>query len=323
MNRRRFIGLTIGAGGLAVFAKGSASHGLHRVEQASWAFGARVSLIAYHESEAAAESALAAAFRELDAIEDVLSLYRPASQISRLNRDGALDRPHPDLVKVLRSALEWSRATGGAFDPTVQPLWTLHASNQHPSPDALAAARSLVDWTRVEARADRIRLAPGQAITLNGIAQGFAADRIREVLRAHCVRHALVNTGEFGSLGRKPEGKQWRIGIQHPRKADAYVAMAAMDDRFLATSGDYATPFNADFSLHHIFDPATGRSPAALASVTVLAPSGLEADALSTAIFVLGLDRGIELAKSRSDVDALLIRKNGDIVSTPNFPALA
>ena len=290
------------------------------MERKSWALGAEVSLIVFHEQRAVAERALAASFSALDEIENVLSLYRPNSEICRLNRDAFLDQPHPDMCIVMSAALEWSRLTGGAFDPTVQPLWTVHAAEKPPTPAAVEAARRLVDWSQVQSAENRIQIQPGQAITLNGIAQGFAADRLREILRAHGIQHALANTGEFGALGGKPAGEAWRVGIQHPRNPDAYIALAALKDRFLATSGDYATPFTSDLSSHHIFDPATGKSPEELASVTVVAPTGLEADALSTAIFVLGPRRGLELAASRRGVDVLLVLKTGQVLSTPNFP---
>lgn len=322
MNRRHFIALTLGAGGLAALGAKVFPRNLNRAEQKAWAFGSEISLIAYHEDRATAQSAVRAALKAMVEMEEVLSLYRPQSEICRLNRDAVLEQPHQDLLTVLRHALEWSRLTDGAFDPTVQPLWTLHASGRTPTLSELEEARRLVDFRKVHIRGNCIRLAPGQAITLNGIAQGFAADRVREVLCAHGIRHALANTGEFCALGGKPEGEAWRIGIQHPRVRDAYVALAALSDRFLSTSGDYQTKFSHDFSSHHVFDPVTGRSPAALSSVTVVAPSGLEADALSTAIFVLGPSRGLELAASRPNVDALLVLKNGYVLSTANFPKL-
>jgi thiamine biosynthesis lipoprotein len=300
MNRRRFLALAAGAGGLAVLPS---RRPLQRVERRSHALGTKVSLVALHEDRAAGEAALDAAFEALDRLEDVLSLYRPGSELRRLNRDGLLDLPHPDLTAVLASALDWSRRSGGAFDPTVQPLWE--------SGDA-EAARCRVDWRKVELGGRGIRLAPGQAVTLNGIAQGFAADRVRAVLRAHGVRQALADTGEISGTGRP-----WRIGIQHPRIPDAYVALAELEDRVMATSGDYATT-----STRHLVDPATGRPPDAFSSVTILAPTGMEADALSTAVCILGPERGWELLSSRADVDALLVLKDGRTLSTPGFPEL-
>ncbi len=322
MNRRRFISLALGASSLLGWA-GIPLKRLERVERKSWALGADVSLIVYHENRSIAEHAVSSAFEALNEVENVFSLYRPQSQLSCLNRAGVLAQPHQDLVKLLRSALAWSRRTDGAFDPTVQPLWKLHSHGGVPDPDRLQVARQLVDWRKVEVDADLLRLGPGQEITLNGIAQGFAADRVREVLKAHGIRYALANTGEFGAISHKPAGESWRIGIQHPRAPEAYVALAALNDRFLATSGDYETKFGEDFSSNHIFDPATGRSPTTLSSVTVIATTGLEADALSTSIFVLGPDRGLEIATARHGVEALMVLKNGDLVSTLNFPRCA
>jgi FAD:protein FMN transferase len=321
VRRRHFIALGVGGGGLAALAGGLSRHQWHRVDRQSRALGAHVTLVAYHSSRSVAERAIGAAFQALDQLEDVLSLYRPGSQICRLNQDGFLEGPHPDLVRVLGSAVEWAHRTGGAFDPTVQPLWPLYAHGQASEPSALERACRLIDWRKIECGPTQVRLSPGQAITLNGIAQGFAADRVREILVAHGIRHALVDTGEFGALGRKPAGEAWRIGIQHPRVRDAYIGLADLDNRFLATSGDYETAFSDDFSSHHIFDPSTGRSPTALASVTALAPSGLEADALSTAIFVLGPARGLALAASCPGVDVMVVLKSGEILTTPKFPS--
>lgn len=328
MNRRRFIGLTAGAGtGWLASRACLPSPNLQRFERKSHALGAGISLTVYHADSAVARRATDEALNALDRIEEAMSLFRPESDICRLNRDGHLDHPHPDLFQVLSQALDWSRLTDGAFDPTVQPLWDLyarsHLGSAVPSSAEVATARRLVDWRRCEVRPECIRLGQGQSITLNGIAQGFAADRVREVLRAHGIRHALVDTGEFAVLGRKPDGEAWRVGVQHPRIREAYAAVTSLDGRFLATSGDYETTFSEDYSSHHIFDPVTGRSPSALSSVTVLAPTGLEADALSTAIFALGPEGGLELTGRRPGVDALLILKGGDVLKTPHFPEVA
>jgi FAD:protein FMN transferase len=323
MNRRRFIALSLGTGASIGLVPKLLSGQMRRVEEKSIALGSEVSLVAYHKHRETAQRAILTAFKALDELEDLLSLYRPHSQIRELNREGILKQPHADTHTVIRSALEWARLTDGAFDPTVQPLWSVHAADGAPNPSALEDARRLVNWRAVKKTPNEIRLAPGQQMTLNGIAPGFAADRVREIFVAHGIKHALLNTGEFCALGRKPEGAPWKIGIQQPRVREAYAALAAVENRFLATSGDYETKFNEDFSSHHIFDPATGRSPSELSSVTVLAPTGMDADALSTAIFVLGATRGLELAASRKDVDVFLITKDGRISATPNFPKVA
>jgi len=326
-SRRRFLFLLGGAGGLAAIPA-LRTGTLRKVERRSWALGADVSITALHEDPRNAERAIDDAFAELDRIEEAMSLYRPQSQICRLNRDGILDNPDPYLVTVLRAAAETSERSGGAFDATVQPLWSLYAdarkSGALPSTEAIRDVARRVDWRNVEVSDDRIRFrADGVAITLNGIAQGFAADRVQTSLRARGIRHALVNTGEFGSLGRKADGTPWTVGIQHPRRPDAYVALAALEDRFLSTSGDYATSFSDDFRHNHIFDPRTGLSPTELSSVTVLARSGMEADALTKVLFVQGLDQGLDHVRSVPGADALCVLKDGRMRSTNGFPRVS
>jgi thiamine biosynthesis lipoprotein len=278
-----------------------------------------------HPDRQMAKRALSAALDELKQVEQLMSLYLPESQLSRLNRDGVVSDPHPYLVDVLSRSRAMSQASGGAFDVTVQPLWELFAEAKKcrrlPDPGAIDAARAKVDWRRVEVSPARIQVS-GKAtkVTLNGIAQGFAADRAMDALRRHGIEHALVNTGEIGTQGDKSAGRPWVVGIRHPRREDAHLALAGLAGRCLATSGDYATRFSDDYRNHHIFDPATGRSPTALASVSVAAPTAVEADALSTAVFVLGVERGLALVRSTDGADAFLVLKDGRTLATEGFP---
>ncbi len=270
------------------------------------------------------ERAIEDALDELHRIEDIVSLYRPGSEISRLNRHGMLERPSPDFVSLLRYARRLSARTGGAFDVTVQPLWELYASayagGRMPRSEEIDARVRGSASASSTIGARRVRLGLRMGVTLNGIAQGFAADRVLAVLRRHGVENALVDTGELGAVGTKQSGAPWTAGIQDPRREDAFVSIATLDGRCLATSGDYATAFSADFSCHHIFDPATGRSPQAFRSVSVVASSGLDADALSTAAFVLGLPDGLRLIDEWPGADALFVLKDGSVQATAGFP---
>lgn len=298
------------------------------VSRTSHALGSAVTLTALHRDQAVAEAAVDAAFAELERIENVMSLYRPESQLCRLNRDGFLVDPDPSLVKVLRIAADMSARSDGAFDITVQPLWKLHAdahrAGRVPDETELRAARAQVDWRRVEVAANRVTLrGDGTAITLNGIAQGYATDAAMRTMRAHGIEDALIDTGELGAIGRDADGGAWQIGIQHPRHEDAYAAVATLENRCLATSGDYETAFSADFSRNHVFDPRTGFSPGELASVSVLATSGMAADALSTSLLVTGPERGLDLLQNFPGTDALLIFKDGRRLMTPGFPTAA
>ncbi len=329
LHRRRFLQLFGGFAAAAGLGAGrllaAEDSKLRRVSRTGRALGTEVSLTALHEDAALAERALEAGFAELELIESLMSIYRPESQLSRLNRDRVLSDPHPALLEVLRAAAEISERSGGAFDITVQPLWALFAAEHRaggtPGNEAIAEARARVDWRRVETSEKQVRLrGAGTQITLNGIAQGFAADRVAQTLSSHGIRHALLDTGELSALGSRAEGGPWRVGIQHPRNEEAYLSLAGLSGRCLATSGDYATTFSEDFSANHLFDPRTGRSPEALASVSIAAPTGLLADALSTAVFVLGPERGFELVRATREVDALLVLKNGKTLATAGFP---
>jgi thiamine biosynthesis lipoprotein len=338
ISRRRFVCLIAGVGTSAGtvaalrtgWEPGNATpliQRLHLVSRTSWALGSDVTITLLHHDTAAGETAIGAAFNELNLIEDVMSLYRANSQLCRLNRDGVLDDPHPYFVEVLQAAQEMSRRSQGAFDVTVQPLWSLYATaqrlNQLPSDDEIESARRNVDWRKLQVAQSRIRLdGEGTAVTLNGIAQGFAADRVAAVLGEHGVTHALIDTGEIGAIGTKADGAAWSIGIQHPRDREAFISVAQLAGRCLATSGDYETTFSDDHRHHHLFDPRTGRSPRDLSSVSIAANSAIDADALSTAVFVMGAEAGLKLVEQTPGADALLVLKDGRSVATAGFPVL-
>ena len=335
--RRRFL-LTCGAGAMALglaglgarsgsllSSAGRSAAGLPFSRRNTRALGSDMSMRVLQEDRAVGERALDDAFAEIARIERVMSIYLPESQVSRLNATGELKGPDPYLVRILDESRAMSERSAGAFDVTVQPLWTLYAAAHRegklPGPAAVEETRRLVDWRGISVSASEVGLrSNAMAVTLNGIAQGFAADRAMEALKRNGIEHALVNAGEISSLGRKAAGNPWVVGIQHPRNKEAYLGLARLDGRCLSTSGDYETTFTPDFVFNHIFDPATGRSPEAFSSVTVVAPDATTADALSTAIFVLGPDRGMALAHETRDTDVLLVMKDQRTLATPSFP---
>ena len=290
---------------------------LREFAAADLAFGTTVSLKVLHEDEAQARKAMQAALAKVRDIDCLMSLYRPDSEISRLNRDGRLEHPDARVLAVLQHAQALSQQTHGAFDITVQPLWDAAAAGR----DTHAELRR-IGWRKLEVDPKRLAFrAPGMAVTLNGIAQGYGVDVALAALRQHGITDALLDTGEFASLGRRDDGQPWTLAVRDPRAADAYARVLAADGRCMATSGDYETRFSDDFSKHHIVDPATGDSPRELASVTVLAPRGLQADGLSTAMMVLGLQASLALAARTPGVDIFCIGKDGARHATPGFPA--
>lgn len=328
MKRRTFI-LYLAGGAAGLVAASRLRHSfplqLSKVSRSNWALGAQVKITVFHNDTSVASTALDEAFSELEHVEQLMSLYRADSQISLLNQNGFLENPHPHLLEVLKMAAKVSQATEGAFDITVQPLWKLysdHAANAS-TPDSKSLAKSLaqVDWRQVAIMPNRVELqGEATAITLNGIAQGFAADRVRSVLESHGIRSALIDTGEIGAIGVSAEKDEWTIGIKHPRQPDSLLEFASLKDRCLATSGDYESRFGEGYENHHLLDPSTGRSPVELASVSVVAPTAMQADALSTAVFVLGIENGRRLITTMPDTDALFVTKDGNIQQTKDFP---
>lgn len=301
--RRALIG---GIGGLAALALTPSAlralaraRGRHAATRAGLAFGTTVSLTLVADGSEVLEAALSDGFAAIRAVEAAASLYRTDSALTRLNRTGRLDAPNPLLRDLLAFALALAEASGGAFDPSVQPLWQTWAAaatrGARPEPAALAAAVARVDWRGISHAPDTIRLRPGMELTLNGLLQGFAADRVMAALTARGITDAFVDTGEFGACGRHADGTPWRLGLGGARRGDHLAGVIEPFTGFAATSGDDATVFSADHRDHHIFDPATGTSPQALSAVTVTAPSGLLADGLSTAAFVLGPEAGAHL----------------------------
>lgn len=252
------------------------------------ALGARASITLAHPE---AERLTTASRDEIARLEAIFSLYQGGSALSRLNRDGALDAPPFELVECLGIAGLVHAATQGAFDPTVQPLWRAYAeafaAGVAPDGAALSVARAKVGWHGVEVAPGRIAFArPGMAITLNGIAQGYIADRVTRLLDAEGLVDILVDTGELRALGGMPGGGDWTVHLPEGRSA-------GLRDRALATSAPFGTVFDAEGRVGHILDPRSGRpAPASGRSITITAPTAALADALSTALCVLDETEG-------------------------------
>jgi FAD:protein FMN transferase len=292
-------------------------------------FGTIVSLKASHKNPRTLDAALDAAWTEIVQVEEAASLFRGDSALCRLNRDGIVRNPPGRLVEMLKEALAISEITDGAFDPTVQPLWRVYddayTAGRYAGSDEIKRASALIGWRGVIASADEIRFnRPGMALTLNGIAQGFATGRCLDVLREHGIENAFIDTGEIGAAGSRggEQGKDsdWTVSIADPRKPDEAMGIAKPLHGILATSGDYATVWSNDYSHHHILDPATLRSPIVTASVSVLAQSGGWADGLATAMMVMGPENSLRLANRLTGVEALIITKSGARYATDGFP---
>ncbi len=278
------------------------------------ALGAVASLQLYHEDPAAADALIDAVAAGTRRLERIFSLYKPDSDLARLNRSGFLETPPPELVGLLRRAATLHEATEGAFDVSVQPLWSLyseHFSQEDADPagppqERVRAALDLVDCRRVRVGADRISMPKGMALTLNGIAQGYISDRVVDILRNGGVTHALVDMGETRAVGDKQEGAPWRIGIADPSDPARSCAELNLADMAVATSGAYGFQFEPTGRFNHLFDPRNGQCATLYRSVSIVADDATTADALSTACSLLGQDQ-IARALSAGRADYALV----------------
>lgn len=292
LSRRRFIGIAGAAAGLALLP-GSGRAAVKTVQWSGVALGARASIRLVHRDAAEARRVIALAVAEIERLEAVFSLYRRDSAVSRLNRDGRLLAPPPELVDLLARARAVSEASGGAFDVTVQPLWRRLAEHfaAQPAAEALPPLDDvlpLVDWRAVAVDGARLAFArPGMAVTPNGIAQGYITDRVAELLRRNGIEHVALDLGEARALGQAEDGRPWTVGIADPAAPERLAGRLEAADRAVATSGGYGTVFDREGRFSHLVDPRSGTTAPVRRGVTVVAGEACLADAWSTAFMLM------------------------------------
>ena len=278
--RRRF--LTISAG-FAVAA--TSARAADVIRWRGRALGASTSMILTGLSEVQAQPVIRAVERELSRLEDIFSLYRQGSEIARLNATGRLATPSPDMLNVLSLSASLHKASFGAFDPSIQPVWQALATGG----DSARAGKA-VGWQHVRFDTARVHLTrPGMGLTLNGIAQGYITDRVAGLLRARGLDNILIDMGEIAAIGAKPDGRDWQAGIARPD--GKIVRHVALRDRALATSAPYGTVLPVKRKQGHIIDPTAISADPKHTLASVSAPSAAVADGLSTACCLLERDK--------------------------------
>lgn len=273
-----------------------------------------------------AKQAALAAFREMYRIETVMSNWKDSSEVSRLNRESR-GRPFtvsPELFSIIDSSLYYAGKTFGAFDVTVRPLVVLWgfeggSAKRLPSDSELRRTLAFVGYRKVvlDRAASTITLPPGTEIDLAGIAKGYAVDRSIAVLKKLDVANAFVNLGgNIFAMGSAPGKHGWPIGIRGPRGEAKTVGTLMLADQAVATSGNYENFVEIEGKrFGHLIDPRTGLPVAAVLSVTVVAPTGLESDALSTGLFVLGPEEAKAAVASLPGVRTLFAVPRDDEIS--------
>ena len=280
--------------------------------------GTEAKMMAAVRNEAEARELFRGAFAEMERLEAMMSDRDPNSELSRLSERAWKEpvRVSPELFEVLRAAVRYSELSGGAFDVTVGPevkLWRrMQKTGEPPSEEELAQARARVGWEKLilDPENQTVRFAvEGMELDVGAIAKGYAVDHAAQLLIDGGAKAGMVDLGGnircFGAVPQYPRG--WNIGLQDPRR-EGLLTTLVLNDVSVATSGDYRRFVEVEGERQsHILKPGSGRSVGDLISVTIIASTAMEADALSTAVSVMGEEKGLELIESLEGVEAILV----------------
>ncbi len=281
--------------------------------------GTAIKVELWAEDRRAGESAAAAVMDEMHRVDRLMSPHKPASELCRINREAARQPValSEEMVRLLDRALAFSRLTRGAFDISYAAVGRLYDYRRRvrPTPAQLDAARACVGWQQLQldTRNRTLRFArEGMCIDLGGFAKGHAVDNAIALLARRGIKHAHVSAGGDSRVLGDRRGRPWSVAIRDPRRAGEVVAVLPLEDVSISTSGDYERFFDDGAErVHHLIDPATGTSPRAVHSVTILADDGLTSEALSKAVFVMGAADGLALVHSQPGVDAVVVDAHG------------
>jgi thiamine biosynthesis lipoprotein len=291
--------------------------GSYRVGLVRPAMGTLVSVVVVHSSGAEAEDAIEEAFSEMGRLVRILDRHDASSPLAQLNATGRLRHAPPELAEVLGRALRYHRLTRGAFDVTVKPVMDLlDGGGDEPSARELARVGELIGAEKLALCGRDVRFGrSGMGVTLDGIAKGFIVDRMAAALAARGIRRFLINAGgDVRAAGGRGNGHPWRIGVRDPANPHGLCDVLEIATGAVATSGNYLR------RVRHIVDAATGRPAEGSASVSVTAPEAMAADALATALFVLGPGAGEGLARSVPGCECLVLDPGGRSVRSLGWP---
>ena len=283
--------------------------------------GTEVSVRLWHDEADKGRALVEQVFREAERIDRLMSTYKEDSRISEINRDAA-SRPvvaGDELFRLIQRSLDISVLTRGAFDITYDSVGQHYdfRAGQRPDADTVASNLDLIDYRLVNLDSAEGTVdfgASGVRINLGGIAKGYVVERGVDLLRVAGVRHAVVTAGGDSRLLGDRRGQPWMVGIRDPR-VDGEVAMTVpLIDEAISTSGDYERYFDEDgVRYHHILSPETGNPASGVHSATVFGPDAVITDALSTSVFIMGVDLGLRLIATLPDYESIVIDDQGQI----------
>lgn len=259
-------------------------------------------------------------------IEQLMTINAPSGEINILNEYAGMSgaKLSPETMQVIEKSIIFSELSDGAFDITVAPLvkaWGISSENPTvPEESNVHNLLKLVNYKDIDISRQECSVMlkrPGQMVDLGGIAKGYAGDETARIYKSHGISSGFINIGgNIVALGNKPDGTPWKVAVKNPRPInEPYIGTIDVNDTAVATSGDYERFFEHEGKrYHHIIDPKTGYpADSGLISVTVVAQNSIDADALSTALFILGLDKGMRLIRSMPGIEAIFVTKDKKI----------
>ena len=306
---------------MIVFSGCTAKKELPKLSEVGFYLDTVISLTAYTDDD----QVLKGAMEECSRYEKLLSATIEGSDIWRINHaEGQPVEVSDDTIEILRCAVQIAELSGGAFDVTIAPvssIWDFTSGEAVlPEAEEIARAADLVDYTKLELDGNTVRLPAGMMIDPGGIAKGYIADGVKEWLMDKGVRHAILSFGgNVVGIGTKPDGSDWKVGIQDIDKATGeYMLLSRNNGGSTVTSGIYERGFNLDgIRYHHLLSTETGWPVQnELASVTIFSDSSMLGDALSTTAFVLGTEEGTRLIESLDGIEALFIARDRTVTMT-------
>lgn len=291
----------------------------HKVTKTRLAMGTYVSMTAIHHSRDEAEQAIGEAFEEIERLNRLLTRFENVSPVAELNQNGRIEYMGPEVSELIGRSLYYYQQTGGAFDITVKPLIDLYKTsfeaNRQPSDKEIAEVLAFTGAEKIQMDGQGLRFArTGMGITLDGIAKGYIVDKASEYLQQKGIENHLVNGGgDIRTSGKAVKGQPWTVAVQDPNKTSNSPEIIELGSGAVATSGNYEVYYDREKLFHHIIDGKSGLSPQLSTSVTVTAATVMDADALSTAVFVMEPTDGIRFIDSQMDCECLVITRNGVI----------
>jgi thiamine biosynthesis lipoprotein len=292
------------------------------------AMGTAIEITLIGDDEERANKAVLQAFQEIKRIETLMSPWLDSSDVTRINRSAGKEwvKVSPETMEVIKKAQEISELSEGGFDITVGPLTELwRKAREKKTPPSIEDVKGKLDLVNfknigIDPEGKVLLKKEGMAIDLGGIAKGYGVDRAFDVLMSLGYKNLIVNAGGDLRVGGLKNNQPWSIGIQNPRESQKLLARISVSDMAVATSGDYEKFFIYEGKrYHHIFNPRDGFPTEGCQSVTILYKDGMTADALATAVFVLGPEKGYALCQKLDGVECLIVDKEGKIIFSPSL----